>query len=95
MTRLAGDEVDRAARRVASVKGALRAAKNLDTIDVEQRDAKRVRAIDVLAVDVDDDRSVLRFVVGGSADAADADLDRALVLVDLDDWSDLADVIHV
>ncbi len=95
LARLARDEVDRAAGGIATVQRALWSAQHFDAIHVEQRHRQDVGAIDVFAIDVDDDRSILGFVVGGRADAAHGDLHRALVLVQLHDRRDLVDVVHV
>ena len=66
-----GDDVDRAADRVASVEGALRAAQHFDALDVRQVPVLSDLAPEVDAVDVDADAGVGGDEVILQADAAD------------------------
>ena len=68
--RLVSDDVDRAARGVAPVKGALRTIENLDAIDVIEEAGGRGGAANVDVVDVEGDSSIRKSIGGKVADAA-------------------------
>ncbi len=75
--RLAGEQLQRAADRVASGERALRAAQNLDAVEVEEVDqvAGDRRVVDV--VDIDADAGLDRRIEVRLADAADVRDERA------------------
>ena len=72
------DDVDRAADGVASIKGALRTAQNLDAVDEERALAGFGGGRGVDAVAVDGDAAIGGVDVGQAADAAQAELVRRL-----------------
>ena len=70
---LGGDEVDRAARRVAAIERALRPFQHLDAFEVEKLEGLRAGRTDIDLVDIDTVRSSIVRIGVGEPDAADID----------------------
>lgn len=94
ITRLAHDEIYRAACGIAAIQGALRATQHFHTFKIEQRDAQCGGRINVFAIDIGDDRVVLR-TTRRVTHAAERYLDGALILLDHRDRRHLAQVVGI
>ena len=91
--RLLADHVDRTARGVAAVQGALRTAQNFDALQIEERHGQRPAAVQIFTVDVGGYRCVP--AVGEVTDTADGHAHRALILGHDRARCDLAEVVGV